>query len=64
IEDVLYEREVELNREAFQGQSHFAFIWAFVKLKEQERRNLFWITECINQQQKDPSVINRWITIF
>eukprot|EP00474_Spongospora_subterranea_P000741 CRZ01199.1 hypothetical protein [Spongospora subterranea] len=64
IEDVLYEREVELNREAFQGQSHFAFIWAYIKLKEQERRNLFWISECINQQQKDPSIINRWISPF
>lgn len=64
LEDVLFEREVELCRLAFEGQSHFACVYAFVKLKEQEKRNLFWITECINQKQKDPNKINRWISTF
>jgi V-type H+-transporting ATPase subunit d len=64
IEDLLYEREVYLNRFGFDGQSHFACFWSFVKLKEQEKRNIFWITECINQKLKDSDMINRWIAIF
>lgn len=64
VEELLYEKEVELNRYAFDGQSHFACYWGFVKLKEQEKRNIFWITECINQGLKDVDMINRWIPIF
>jgi V-type H+-transporting ATPase subunit d len=64
IEDLLYEKEVALNRFGFDGQSHFACFWSFVKLKEQEKRNIFWITECINQKLKDSDMINRWIAIF
>lgn len=64
IEDLLYEKEVKLNRLGFDGQSHYACFWSFVKLKEQEKRNIFWITECINQKLKDNDIINRWIPLF
>lgn len=64
VEDVLYEYEVHINRLAFEQQSHFACFWAYTKLKEQEKRNVFWIAECISQQMKDPATINRWIKIF
>ena len=35
---------------------------AYVKLKEQDIRNLFWITECILQQQKDE--IGNFVPVF
>jgi V-type H+-transporting ATPase subunit d len=36
--------------------------YAYVKLKEQEVRNLVWICECILQRRKDQ--INKYIPIF
>lgn len=53
IDDAFYEREVRMLELAFEGQMHFGIFYAYVKLKEQEIRNLVWISECIVQQQKD-----------
>ena len=64
FEDCLAAYEVELCRKAFEQQSHFACFYAYVKLKAQEKKNIYWITECIHQKQKDPSKMNRWIKIF
>jgi V-type H+-transporting ATPase subunit d len=44
---------------AFEGQMHYGSFYAYVKLKEQEIRNLVWISECILQQQKEE--INKFV---
>jgi len=62
IDDAFYERDVESLELAFEGQMHFASFYAYVKLKEQEIRNLVWITECILQAQKDE--INKFVPVF
>jgi len=62
IDDAFYERDVHMLELAFEGQMHFACFYAYVKLKEQEIRNLVWITECILQQQKDE--INNFVSVF
>jgi V-type H+-transporting ATPase subunit d len=62
IDDAFYERDVEMLELAFEGQMHFACFYAYVKLKEQEIRNLVWITECILQQQKDE--IEKFVQVF
>lgn len=62
IDDAFYERDVQTMELAFESQMHYAVFYAYVKLKEQEIRNLVWISECILQQQKDE--LSKFVPIF
>jgi len=57
------ELEVKLNGDSFMQQFHYGMYYAYVKLKEQEIRNIVWIADCISQDQK--SEIDRYlVSIF
>lgn len=62
LEDLFYQREMEISAGAFTRQFTFAIIYAWVKLREQETRNITWIAECIAQNQKDR--IGNYISVF
>ncbi|KAG0684235.1 H(+)-transporting V0 sector ATPase subunit d [Pichia californica] len=62
LEDSFYEYEMNLNRNAFTQQFTYSTIWAYIKSKEQEIRNIAWISECIAQNQKDK--INNYISVY
>jgi len=62
IDGEFYKNEVKLFELAFESQMHFGVFYAYVKLKEQEIRNLVWISECILQRRKDQ--IGNYIPIF
>jgi V-type H+-transporting ATPase subunit d len=62
IEDHFYQREMELCKGAFTQQFTYSTIWAWIKTREQEIRNITWIAECIAQNQKDR--ISGYISVF
>ena len=50
LEDRFFVHEVLLNKETFLQQFNYAPFYSFIKLKEQEIRNIVWLAECIAQQ--------------
>lgn len=62
LEDKFFEREVQLNINAFMQQFQFGVFYSYLKLKEQEHRNIVWISECVSQRNR--SKIENYVPIF
>lgn len=62
LEDKFFRNEVQLNKQSFLQQFQYGVFYSYMKLKEQEIRNLTWIAECIAQEAKDR--IQDFIPIF
>ncbi|CAL9729203.1 V-type proton ATPase subunit d [Monosporozyma unispora] len=62
LEDHFYNMEMILCKDAFTQQFTISTIWAWMKSKEQEIRNITWIAECIAQNQRDR--INNYISVY
>lgn len=53
IEDVLYQQYATMYEMAFEQQYHFGIFYAWVKLREQEIRNIRWIANMVILGTKD-----------
>jgi len=53
MEDLIYAENVKMYEMAFEQQYHFGIFYAWVKLREQEIRNVCWIANMIILQTKD-----------
>ncbi|KAG2155834.1 ATPase V0 complex subunit D [Suillus bovinus] len=62
LEDRFFRMEVHLNKLTFLQQFQYGVFYSYVKLKEQEIRNITWIAECIAQDARDR--IHDFIPIF
>lgn len=53
IEDLIYKENAKMYEMAFEQQYHFGVFYAWVKLREQEVRNIRWIADMITLSKKD-----------
>jgi len=63
IEDLMYQENVHMYEMAFEQQYHFGVYYAWVKLREQEIRNLRWIANMVILNTKD-HIDNTIVPIF
>ena len=62
LEDWFYFLEMKSCKNVFTQQFTLSTVWAWLRSKEQEVRNITWIAECIAQNQKNR--IDKYISVY
>jgi V-type H+-transporting ATPase subunit d len=52
LDKLLYEEEIKKCVDCYEQQFHYGVFYAYMKLREQEIRNIMWVSECVAQDQK------------
>lgn len=53
LDKAFNDQEIKLFSGSFEQQFHYGVFYAYMKLREQEIRNLMWISECVAQNRKE-----------
>jgi V-type H+-transporting ATPase subunit d len=53
LDDVMFEELTKKYSIAFEEQFHYASVYAYIKIKEQEIKNIIWLAEMISLDVKD-----------
>lgn len=53
LDDVMFEELTKKYSIAFEQQFHYACFYAYIKIKEQEIKNVVWLAEMISLDVKD-----------
>lgn len=53
LDDVMFEELTKKYSIAFEQQFHYACFYAYIKIKEQEIKNIVWLAEMISLDVKD-----------
>ena len=61
LDAAFFEQEVKLNCLSFMEQMGYGSFFSYVRLREQEIRNILWISECISQDAREK--IGQYISI-
>ena len=65
LDDMMYEIGVFKYSMAFDQQFHYAVFYAYLKLKEQEIRNVVWLSEMVNiGKAKDDSAWRKYESLI
>lgn len=65
LDDLIFKEEVKINSLVFDEQTNFAAFYSYVKLREQEIRNIVWMAEMISiKLAKDNHLWQKYIVPF
>jgi V-type H+-transporting ATPase subunit d len=59
LDDVMFEESIKRFSIAFEQQFHYACFYAYIKIKEQEIKNIIWLAEMISLDKDSSSKLKK-----
>ena len=59
LDDLMFEESIKRYSIAFEQQFHYACFYAYIKIKEQEIKNIIWLAEMISLDKDSGSKLKK-----